>query len=132
MKNVAREKWIANFDMENLVGAILTNGTILSMALVIGALVIRLAEKTSFDFGPNIKAKSIPTLILTDFHRLGSAESLPQVLIHLSIAVLMLTPYVRILTSLGYFVFIERSRKHAMFAGFVFIVMTIILLTVLV
>ena len=132
MKNVAREKWIANFDMENLVGAILTNGTILSMALVIGALVIQWATKMNSDFGPNIKAKSIPTLILADFHRLGSTESLPQVLIHLSVAVLMLTPYVRVLTSLGYFAFIDRSRKHVMFAGFVFILMTIILLTVLV
>ena len=45
-------------------------------------------------------------------------------LVNLGIAVLLLTPYVRVLMSMLYFVFVERNLKYALFTGFVLAMLT--------
>ena len=41
----------------------------------------------------------------------------PRMLVNLGIAALMLTPYVRVLMSMLYFVFVERNVKYAVFTA---------------
>ena len=131
MRNITRARWVAWFDMEELVSVILMRGMVLSAGLVLGGLVMRWAGHGQVGFGPNLHARSIPTLILTDL-RAGESFESPRLWLHLGIAALLLTPYARILASVFYFTLVERSRKHALLAAFVLGLMTVILLTDLV
>ena len=132
MRNVARAKWIANFDIEDLVSSILRNGMLISMGFIIASLVFRWIGNEEASFGPNLQAKSIPTMILSDLPKLGLPNFRPSLLLHLGVAVLLLTPYVRVFASMVYFTLIERSRKYVLFTSFVLLILTIILLTELV
>ncbi|MGZ3606158.1 MAG: DUF1634 domain-containing protein, partial [Thermodesulfobacteriota bacterium] len=53
-----------------------------------------------------------------------SHELRPRVMINMGIAVLMLTPFVRVLASVFYFAFAERNWKYTLFTGFVLGVLT--------
>ena len=46
--------------------------------------------------------------------------------ISLGIAALLLTPYLRVLVSSGYFAFVERDLKYTLFTTFVFAVLTLV------
>jgi uncharacterized membrane protein len=48
--------------------------------------------------------------------------------ISLGVATLLLTPYLRVLASIGYFAFVERDLKYTLFTTFVFAVLTYSLL----
>ena len=132
MDNIARAKWIASFDMESLISSILRTGMLISMSLTLLSLVPGWLEKGQVDFGPNMKAKSIPLLILADFQQIHVPGFWPRLLMHLGFAVLLLTPFVRVVASLVYFTLVERSPKQALFTTFVLVILTIILLTNLV
>ena len=132
MKKVARVRWISNFDMENLISSILQNGIALSIGLILAGLLFRWAEGSQASFQEFIQSVSIPTLLLADFHRLGSPGTWPSVLMHLGVIVLLVTPYVRVAASMIYFAAVERNWKQALLTGFVLIVLTITLFTDLV
>lgn len=132
MDKVDRAKWVASFDMESLVSSILRNGTLLSMSLILMSLALRWIGNGQADFGTNMKARSIPLLILADLQQAHSPGFWPRLLMHLGFAALLLTPYVRVLASLAYFTLVGRSPKQALFTSFVLVVLTIILLTKLV
>lgn len=130
MKDVAWIKWIASFDMEPLLSSVLKIGTGVSMALFAASLALhQWAGKAESGFGPNLQAKSVPLLILADLGQFDSPGFWSRLLLHLGVSVLLLIPYVRLLVSMIYFAWIERSWKHVVFTGFVLIIMTIGLFT---
>jgi len=43
----------------------------------------------------------------------------PRLFLNMGIAILMLTPFVRVLASVFYFAFAERNWKYTLFTGFV-------------
>ncbi len=129
MKDVNRARWLASFDAEPFLSAILRNGTLMSMGLVVAGLVVRWAGKFQTDLGPNLRAKSIPQLILADIHSIGSLDIWPRLLVHLGVSVLLLTPYARVIASMVYFTWVESDRKHALLAAFILAVLSILLLT---
>lgn len=118
--------------METLVSIILRNGILLSTGLIVAALVVYGRKKGAIDFGDNIQARSITHLLKDDLYRVKAPWLHPPVLIHLSVAMLMLTPYARVVASMFYFVGVERNWKHALLTGIVLVILTIILLTDLV
>lgn len=132
MKDVARLKWIAGFDMESLISSVLRNGTALSMILILAGLAIQEIGKTKGGFGPNLHARSIPQLILVDLNQTGLPEFWPRLLLYLGVSALLLTPYIRVVASMIYFAYVDRSWKHAIFTGVVLVILTIGLLTDLV
>ena len=132
LKDVAWAKRIANFDMESLISSILRTGMLSSTGFIFTGLIIGWADQERASLGPNLKAKSVPLLILADLQQIGSPGFWPRFLIHLGVATLLLTPYVRVLASMAYFTWVDRSRKQVAFTGFVLIILTIILLTRLV
>ena len=131
-KDVARAKWIANFDMESLISLILRTGMLISLGFIFAGLIIGWADQEHASLGPNLKAKSVPILILVDLQQIGSPGFWPRLFIHLGVSALLLTPYVRVLASMAYFTWVDRSRKQVAFTGFVVAILTIILLTSLV
>ena len=132
MKEAARAKWIANFDMESLISSILRNGTLISMVLILAGLTIEWVTRGQINLEPNLQARSVPLLILGGLEKMGEPGGWPHLFIRLSVAALLLTPYARVIASMVYFTWVDRSRKQAFFTGFVLILLTIILLTTLV
>lgn len=132
MRPVDRARWLARFDMEHLVSAILRNGMLISMGLVLAGLVLQWWRRETGILAPVLQAESLPALILRNLPRIREVGAWPSVCIHLGISVLLLTPYLRVLASLIYFVQVERSWKHALFTGIVLALLTITLLTTLV
>ena len=132
MKNAARAKWIAQFDMENLVSSILQNGMLISISLVMVTLVVPRVEDNPRGFGSVLQARSLPLLFWADLRQLGVPGAWPTLLLHLSVAVLLVTPYLRVMASMVYFAGVERNWRHALVTGFVLAVLTITLLTNLV
>lgn len=129
MRPVDRARWLARFDMEHLVSAILRNGMLVSMGLVLAGLLVRWLTRGVEAPPPILQAESLPTLVWRDVARARESGTWPSLLMHLGVAALLLTPYLRVAASFVYFVRVERSWKHALFAGIVLALLTITLLT---
>ena len=112
------------FEMDALVGGILQNGVLLSLGLIIigfgwrwyitGSPVVdyRIAGMNLFEF-------------VTEEVRLAATGPIrPHLLINLGIAVLMLTPFIRVAASVVYFVGVLRNWKYTVFTAVVLTVLT--------
>ncbi len=134
MKRVTYNKWLSTFDIEPLISAIMVRGIQLSTSLVIVSLLLHRLMKSHGQFGSRlIQASSIPSLIVKDAQRLvGCSGGWPRLLLDVGIAVLLLTPYLRVLASLMYFTWVERNRTLMLFTGFVLTMLTVIMFTDLV
>ena len=55
---------------------------------------------------------------------MASHDLRPRVMVNMGMAVLMLTPFVRVLASVFYFALVERNWKYTLFTGFVLGVLT--------
>ena len=129
-KNINRIKWLAGFDMEPLLSSIFLYGTILSVLLISSALVIHLRNGgMPINLGVSFHARSIPQLLINDLNRFERPHFWPQFLLHLGFSILLLTPYFRLVASMVYFGWIEKSWKHAAFTGFVLVLLMIGLFT---
>ena len=71
-----------------------------------------------------LAATSVGQFIITDVRQVTTAAARPRLLVNVGIAVLMLTPYVRVLASMLYFVFVERNVKYSLFTAFVLATLT--------
>lgn len=114
----------ARFDMEGLVGYILLAGVLVSMALVATGVTWRWIATGHAAFDYSITGMNVFEFVLTDIRQVADHAVRPRLLVNLGIAVLMLTPYARVLASMLYFVLVERNGKYAVFTGFVFSVLT--------
>ena len=111
-------------DMDLLVGYILLIGVLLSLALVVAALIWkwRLTGNVEFDY----KLSGMNFFQLT-VHELGLAarkQVRPRLLLSLGILMLMLTPFIRVLVSMVYFMVGLKNWKYAIFTGFVLATLT--------
>ena len=131
MRSAARARWIAGFDIEPLMSAILRNGMLLSMGLIVGGLVVQWKETGHLDFGYMLQATSVPVMLQNDLQRTAASDFRPRLLMDLGVSVLMLISYVRVLTSMVYRAFVDRDRANFFFTIVVFIILTIVLLTTL-
>lgn len=111
-----------------LVGSILFVGVTISSALLMVGLVWHWMTTGHFDLDYPIVATSFAQFLLIDLHQLFSNALQPRSLISLGLAILMVTPYVRVFASIVYFAFIERNWKYSLFTSFVCAVLTYSLL----
>ena len=114
----------AHFDMEVLVGYTLLGGVLLSMALVAAGLIWRWIATGQLGLDYAISGMNLFEFVLTDIRQVADHAVRPRLLVNLGMATLLLTPYVRVLTSMLYFAFVERNGKYTLFTGFVFSVLT--------
>ena len=129
MNDARRARWIARFDMEDLLGVILRNGMLVSAGVIAAGVIVRGLDRDRIAWEPSLQARSLPLLVWADLQRLGAPAAWPSLLVHLGIATLMVTPYLRVVASLVYFALVERNWQHVLFAGLVLILLTIALLT---
>jgi uncharacterized membrane protein len=110
--------------MEVVVGYVLLGGVLLSVALIASGLAWHWVTTGQLQFEYPVGGMDLARFIIGDLQQLVVGPIHPRYLINLGIAVLVLTPYVRILISVLYFAFVERNWKYASFTAVVFGVLT--------
>ena len=115
---------MSGFDIESLVGYVLLVGVLSSVALIVGGLAWHLARTGQLGIQYGIAGMNFFQFLGRDLAQLFSSELRPRVLVSLGIALLMLTPFVRVLASTVYFLLAERNWKYTVITGFVLAVLT--------
>lgn len=110
--------------METVVGYILLGGVLLSVALIAGGLAWHWVTTGQLQFEYLVGGMDLARFITNDLQQLVVGPIHPRHLINLGIAVLILTPYVRILASVLYFAFVARNWKYTLFTAAVLGVLT--------
>ena len=113
-----------HFDMEILIGYILLVGVLLSVALLAIGLIWRWERSGNLRFQHTIVGMNFFEFVLMSLRQMGSHELRPRVMLNMGVAVLMLTPFVRVLASACYFALVQRNWKYTLFTGFVLAVLT--------
>jgi uncharacterized membrane protein len=113
-------------DMDTIIGTTLQVGVILSLSLIATGLVWhRLRWGTwQWPLDYTLPATTVFGFLVADVEQATGEPARPRMLVNLGIAALLLTPYVRVLMSMLYFVFVERNLKYAVFTGFVLAMLT--------
>lgn len=110
--------------MASLVGYILLGGVLTSAALMSTGLVWQWATRGRVQGEPPLAGTDLAQIFATFFQQLGSHTLQPRPLVYLGLAVLMLTPYLRVAASALYFAVVERNVKYTVFTGFVLALLT--------
>jgi uncharacterized membrane protein len=112
------------FDMDAVVGYILLIGVLISLVLVMAALVWRWRNTHTLSFDYKITGMNLFELVLAEI-RLGLRGALrPRLLMSLGIAMLMLTPYIRVMASMVYFMAWLKNWKYSVFTAIVLLTLT--------
>jgi uncharacterized membrane protein len=110
--------------IESLVGYILLVGVLVSLALLTAGLVWDRLDTGHLGFDYTVEGMNLFHFLLSAVGQAASGAFRPRLLVNLGIAVLMLTPYVRVMASMLYFAFVEHNRKYTIFTAVVFSVLT--------
>jgi uncharacterized membrane protein len=113
-----------HFDMESLVGYVLLTGVLLSVALLTVSFVWRWVRVGNLRFEYSIVGMNFFEFISSTLRQTASRAFRPRLFLNMGIAVLMLTPFVRVLASVFYFALVEHNWKYTLFTGFVLSVLT--------
>jgi uncharacterized membrane protein len=105
-------------DVEAVIGYILTSGVLVSLGLVGSGLVWHWMATGTLQLDYTLPGTSVADFIMADVRQSSVAAARPRLLVNWGIAVLMLTPYVRVLASFLYFV-VDRDWKYSCFTAFV-------------
>lgn len=110
--------------IERLIGGVLLGGVLLSAALILAGLGWHYYLHRDLTFKYLVSASTVFQFFTHDMTAFVSNPPRPRDLLNLGIAVLLLTPYVRVAISLLYFLLAERSWRFTLITGFVISVLT--------
>ncbi len=110
--------------MDVLVGYILLDGVLMSMALVMAGLFWHWLRYGNLVLDYRISGMNLFQLVGTEIRLAVFGQLRPRLLINLGIAVLMLTPFLRVVASVAYFLAVLRNWKYTFFTLFVLTVLT--------
>lgn len=122
--SIGRAYPVTRFSLELLVGYILLAGVLTSVVLLSAGVVWQWWAAGTLQINYTIRNINFFQFLLNDLRQLATGVLHPQLLINLGLAVLMLTPYVRLIASMLYFALVEHNWKYTIFTGFVFTVLT--------
>ncbi len=112
------------FDMEAVVGYILLIGVVLSMALIATGVIWHWLSTGRPGIAYTIAGMNMFDFVIAVSRQASAGAFGPRLFVNLGIAVLLLTPYVRVFASMIYFALADRNLKYTLFTGFVFGVLT--------
>jgi uncharacterized membrane protein len=99
-------------------------GILLSVALLAVGFVWRWLRVGNLRFEHSIVGMNFFEFISSALRQMASRAFRPRLFLNMGIAVLMLTPFVRVLASVFYFAFVEHNWKYTLFTAFVLTVLT--------
>ena len=110
--------------MDMWIGSILSIGVILSAVFLLAGLIWRWVVTGHPELQYTIQGTNLFQFWLNDIHQATVGAFRPRLLVNIGIALLMMTPYLRVIASFAYFLFVERNIKYTVFTGFVLMVLT--------
>jgi len=117
-----REK--RQFEMDALVGTILQDGVLLSLGLIIVGLFWRWLSTGGLALDYQIVGMNLFQFVVDEVRLALHGSVRPRLLINLGIAVLMLTPFIRVAASVAYFMGVLRNWKYTLFTAVVLSILT--------
>lgn len=117
-------KTASGFDMETLIGSLLLIGVLTSLTLLVTGTVWHWFAYGNLRFHYPIKGTNLFEFLTGSLQQIGEETFRPRLLINLGLSVLLLTPYLRVLASMLYFLIAERNGKYTLFTLVVFAVLT--------
>ena len=106
-------------DVEAVVGYTLMGGVLTSLVLIGAGLVWHWIARGSLQLDYTLPGTNVADFLHADVEQAVDAPARPRLLVNWGIAVLMLTPYVRVLSSMVYFALVDRDWKYSLFTAFV-------------
>lgn len=111
-------------EMDVVIGYVLLIGVLLSAGMVVVGLAWHWARTGHLGAEYRIARLNLFEFLQAEIHQVAIGAYRPRLLMSLGIVTLLLTPYVRVLASLLFFLFVERNWKYTLFTGFVLSVLT--------
>jgi uncharacterized membrane protein len=109
----------ARVDVEGVVGYTLMAGVLTSLVLIAAGLAWHWIVRGTLQFDYTLPGTNVADFLRTDIEQAALAPARPRLLVNWGIAVLLLTPYVRVLASMIYFALVDRDWKYTVFTAFV-------------
>jgi len=110
--------------MDALLGGLLAAGVATSLVLIVAGLAWHRLATGVATFSSSLGGTDALDLLVEDVRAAARGSLTPRLLVSLGIAVLLLTPYLRVLASVVFFAVVERDWKYTVFTSFVLIVLT--------
>jgi len=104
--------------LELWVSGILLGGVALSALLLLIGYLWGWVEAGRPSLPPTLPRTNLGHLVVSGVASLGKGRT-PESLVDLGIAVLLLTPYLRVIASMIHFLIVERDPKYVLITGFV-------------
>ena len=120
----AGQKKERQLEMDTLVGYILQWGVLLSLALVVAGLFWTWLKTHRLWLDHQIVGMNLFQFVVEEFRQAAHGEVRPRLLVNLGIVVLMLTPYLRVIASMVYFMVVLKNWKYTVFTAVVLTVLT--------
>jgi uncharacterized membrane protein len=114
----------AERSMESFIGYLLLTGVALSALLIVAGLAWRFATTGRLSADYSLAATNLAELVATEIKLVLAGQWRPRLLINLGILALMLTPFARVLASVAFFAFEERSLKYTLITALVLAVLS--------
>jgi uncharacterized membrane protein len=107
-----------------IVGYILLTGVLLSASFLLAGIFWSWAATGSPELHYAISGTNLFQFWLADIRQISLGSFQPKLLINVGLALLLITPYIRVAASVLYFAFAERNVKYTFFTGFVLTVLS--------
>lgn len=120
----ASQKATQQRGMDTLVGAILLDGVLLSLGLITLGLFWRYLNTGGLWLDYKISGMNLFQFVAKEFRLAAAGAVRPRLMVNLGIAVLMLTPFLRVAASLVYFMGVLKNWKYTLFTAIVLVVLT--------
>ena len=118
-----RQQWL-DYEMDAMVGYILLGGVLLSALFIIAGVIWHWVTTGSPELHYTLAGTNLFQFWLSDIRQMTTGAFRPRLLVNVGIALLLITPYVRVAASTIYFAAAERNVKFTIFTGFVLAVLT--------
>ena len=113
-----------HIDVDLVIGYVLLGGVLTSMALLATGVAWHDVRTGELGLDYRLGDTTLFGFVVLDVQQLVAGEFRPRLVVNLGIAVLMLTPYARVLASMVYFGTVERNWKYTAITAFVLAVLT--------
>ncbi len=117
-------KTLRQLKMDLLLGYILLYGILLSLALVVIGLGWRYVNTGKLTLDYQLIGMNLFEFVAEELRLVLHGQVRPRLFVNLGIVTLMLTPFLRVLVSVVYFLAVSKNWKYTVFTALVLLILT--------